>query len=410
MATYLRSSVLRSALLIATIGTVALIATHEAAAKKKTVVQLAKLVQTISPAEGFVDDPFTFDSAGSRLLYVNSNNDNQAHLVVVDALQNTRLRKVDIASFSKKPSRVEFVLDGEHFLVWGEADTEGRKTVGLVNARGKVTRTFGPAIDIVSTNYQGIEAVVVYDVQDIKKRKRGGDAQPSIRHSVGIYSVAKGKLLGKKSNLDLNGENESPDLNFRFKYWTENYTVAVGIKGGEWDRKEGQQSPDVEGWYSMPNRVFSKRLAIPNLIEHRTRLARLIKHSGKSPTVIIKHNLSGMEYVDKGVFSQVQLAEPFHHYDAQSLVTQVSGGGSVFFTMTIDPVNPDAAAARKAVKPWTDLYEYKPGDKKAVRRARMLGVGRRKHTWRASHDYWAVVPQHVGFERGGTSILLYKLD
>lgn len=410
MATSRRSRILKSALFIAALGMASSVATHEVEAKKKAVVQSAKLAQTISPAEGFIDDPFTFDSAGSRLLYVNSNSENQTRLVVVDALQNTTLRTVDIASFSNKPSRVEFALDGEHFLVWGEVDAEGRRKVGLVDPKGKVLRTFGPALDIVSINYQGNEAVVVHDVGDIKKKKRGGDGQPVIRHSVGIYSVAKGKLLGKKSNLDLNGENESPALNFRFKYWAENFTVAVGIKGGEWDRKEGQQSPDVEGWYSMPNRVFSKRLAIPNLIEHRKRLARLMKHSGKTPTVVIKHNLSGMDYVDKGVFSPIELAEPFHHYDAKSLVAQVIEGGSVFFTMAIDPVNPDAAAARKAVKPWIDLYEYTPGTKKAVRRARMLGVGRRKHTWRANHDYWAVVPRHIGFERGGTSILLYKLD
>ncbi|MBL4635114.1 MAG: hypothetical protein JKY56_14675 [Kofleriaceae bacterium] len=409
MINYRKAKIARTLLLMGAMTLFSSLVASEASADKKALVESATLAQTISPAEGFIDDPFTFDSAGSRLLYVNSNTENQAQLVVVDAVQNTILRRVDIASFSKKPSRVEFALEGEHYLVWGE-EKAGKVKVALIDSKGKIVRSFGPAVDVVSTRYQGVEAVVVHDVGDIKARKRQKDNQPVIRHSVGIYSVAKGKLLGKKSNLDLTGENESPSLNFRFKYWTENFTVAVGIKGGEWDRKEGQQSPDVEGWYSMPNRTFSKRLAIPNLIEHRQRLARLMKHSGKGNMVVVKRNLSGIDFVKEGLFSAIELAEPFHHYNAGSLVVQQSEGAEVFFTITIDPVHPDAAAERKAVKPWVDLYEYLPGTKKAVRRARMLGYGTRRYAWRANHDYWAIVPRHIGFERGGTSILLYKLD
>ena len=175
-------------------------------------------------------------------------------------------------------------------------------------------------------------------------------------------------------------------------------------------RKEDQRSPDFEGWYVMPTQTFSKRLPIADIVAHREHMERMVKYSKRSRDVVVKRNLTGIDYIENGVFTPITLSEPFHHYDPQSLVAQASSGGNIFFAMTIDPVHPDAAAARRAVTPWLDLYEYNPITKKATRRARLLPPKVRKHTWRATSTHWAIMPRHIGFDRGGTKLQLYKLD
>jgi hypothetical protein len=386
-----------------------------AMADTPTQIESAELVQTIKPSTGFIDDPFAFDNAGSRLLYVNSDTGSSAQVVVLDTLQKTELRRVSLKKFTLKPTKAQFAIDGEHFLVWSEDNKTGRQVAAVLSNKGKVLRKFGPALDIVRSTYEGQDVVVVHDVSSItakKKRKRRKKETSNegalVRHTVGVYAIATGKLIGKKTDLDLNAEDKSPSLDFTLKYWANDFTVAVGIKGGEWDAKEDQRSPDFEGHYEMPTRTFAKRLPIKNLMAHRERMARLVKFAKRSKDVVVKHNLTGIDFVADGEFSPIKLSEPFHHYDPQSLVVQAASGDSIFFSITIDPVHPDAAARRRAVKPWIDLYEYDLKRNKATRRARLLPKKGRKNAWRANSTHWAVMPQHIGFDRGGSHLHLYR--
>jgi len=185
----------------------------------------------------------------------------------------------------------------------------------------------------------------------------------------------------------------------------------VGIKGGEWDAKEDQRSPDLEGWYVLPTKTFAKRLPIANIIEHSERMMRFAKFSKKGKTVAVRRNLTGLDIIEAGKITAVSMDTPFHHYDSSSLVVQpVTRDGRIYFTMRIDPVHPDAAAKRRAVKAWLDLYELAPGATKAVRRARILPTGKRDFSWKANEHFWAVLPHHVGFERGGPHLELYELQ
>jgi len=377
----------------------------------KSPVVSAKFLRSFAPESGFVDDPFSFDRAGSRLVFVASDAGTSSEIVVVDATQRTELYRVNLSKFSLKPTRVAFAVDGEHFLVWSADAKTGKQRVGLLNNKGRVIRKVGPADDIVRTQYLGQDALVVHQVSSLKKRKtKHTEGAPLVRHTVGVYAIDSGKLLGKKTNLDLDEKDKSSALDFSFKYWAENFTVAVGIKGGVWDRSENQRSPDFEGWYDMPTATFSKRLPIADIVKHRERMATLVEHAKRSRDIIVRHNLSGIDFVNNGTFTAIELGEPFHHYDFKSLVTQVSSSGNLFFTLTIDPVNPDAAAKRRAVKPWLDLYEYEPSTKKVTRRARLLPPKSRGYSWHATDAFWAIVPHHLGFDRGGTELLLYALD
>src|SRR5688572_14398678 len=62
--------------------------------------QDAVLAQTIAPTRGFVDTPLTFDTAGGRLLYVNTDAAELCELVVFDLNTKTEVMRVDLKGFT----------------------------------------------------------------------------------------------------------------------------------------------------------------------------------------------------------------------------------------------------------------------------------------------------------------------
>jgi hypothetical protein len=135
----------------------------------------------------------------------------------------------------------------------------------------------------------------------------------------------------------------------------------------------------------------------------------LAEHDNEDEFLHVAADLSGLYLMSATGQTQIQLAEPFGHYKHDSLDYQPSTDGRFFFTMKIDPVNADAVARKKADPEYLDLYEYTVGDAKARRRARLLLTSKRKHSWRATNEFWVVVPRHIGFDRGGTELQIYKL-
>jgi hypothetical protein len=75
--------------------------------------------------------------------------------------------------------------------------------------------------------------------------------------------------------------------------------------------------------------------------------------------------------------------------------------------MTIDPVNPDAVARRKADKERVDIYRIAPGPK-AVPIGQVLTEGRR-FAWVVGEAHFAYLRKLKGFDRGGNKIEIYTL-
>jgi hypothetical protein len=85
-------------------------------------------------------------------------------------------------------------------------------------------------------------------------------------------------------------------------------------------------------------------------------------------------------------------------------------GDKVYFSLTIDPVNPDAVNRRKRDPELCDLYVFDPATTTTTRLAR-LAVAGRKLLWRVSDDgkRWAVLRRHKVYPRGGAELEVYQL-
>lgn len=368
-------------------------------------------LNSVKPANGFVDDPFLFDGAGGRVLYVNADAGDLAELRVIDLTQNAaQLVTVDISGFTTTPVDVRFVGDGDQYFVTSRKEGAAQVTAALIDSKGKALSKFGPADDIRLTTYDGQTAVVLYSRTEVtpKKTKRKKKATTQVHHSVELYTLKK-KRIGKKKVLktDLDGFVEK--LDFKVVYFMNDYTRAVGMKGGTYDAKEDQRSPDSEGWYDVMSGTFSRQVEVDNVLSHARRQRMLAEHQNEPEFLTIATDLSGVQRVDREANTAISLAEDFHHYDHTTLEYQRADDGTLFFTMQIDPVNADAVARKKADPKYLDLYELGPRSNKAKRRGRILLTDKRKMAWRATSEFWVVVPRHIGFDRGGKSLEIYEL-
>jgi hypothetical protein len=219
--------------------------------------QDAVLVQTITPPRGFVDTPLTFDAAGGRLLYVNTDAADLCELVVFDLNTKAEVMRVDLKAFTTSPLAVHDVIDGEHFLVL--ARPAAGVSAAIVDRKGAVSRKFGPATDIVRTQYDGDEAVAVYLREEVPPGKSKRRKAPVVRHTIDLFALATGKRLGKRAVVTTDLDGFSDKLDFKVNHWLSGYTRAVGVKGGEYDRKEDQRSPNVEAWFDVPRATFDRR-------------------------------------------------------------------------------------------------------------------------------------------------------
>jgi hypothetical protein len=146
---------------------------------------------------------------------------------------------------------------------------------------------------------------------------------------------------------------------------------------------------------------------ITDLIEYRQTMLARQQHE----------NASVFAYVDgEKIFrvtgaarAEIELEEPLSKYDTRTLVNQALPDGTLYFSLRIDPVHPEAARQKRADTAWTDVYVLPPGSVQAVRRARLLHAGQRDLNWRASREFLAVLPAHPAFGQGGESLHLFDL-
>jgi hypothetical protein len=368
-----------------------------------------KFVKALEPGAGFVDDAVAFDGAGARLVYAVGDAASQSSLRLVDVSQGfAELSTIDLSGVTQTPVRVDFVLGGEALLVvYRESkDDAALHAAAVVDvASGKVKRSFGPAQDVRLSSYEGEPVVVTYDVA----RTRTDKGEVVVTHSVAAFRVEDGKRVGKPAQLVADDTGFVKKLDFRLQYWRDDYLTAVGIKGGTWDRKEDQRSPDVAARLDVPQLTFAKKTPIADVTEHTRRVQIQAEHPNESSFMRVTHDLTGLEwYRGEDTPTAVVLAQPFHHYDPKSLRYQRAADGGMYFSLAIDPVNPDAVARKKADPQWLDLYRVAPGAAEATRVGRVL-MGKRTLAWVASDRHWALLPKHVGFSRGSTSVRVYEV-
>ncbi len=354
----------------------------------------ASEVVKFTGATGFIDDAIAVDD--QRVAYVVTDGSTKAelHLVTLATEQDTTL---DISAITVHP--IALRVFGARAFVVGQAE-DGSETGTLFELAPAVKRPvvykLGPATHVALITRDGRPRVAVY---------RATPIADGTRHDVAIYAVENGARLAG-GHLDLDAQNTNKQMDLRVNHWADGMTRAFGIKGGEWDRKENQRTPDVEAVYDLALGKIVERTPIADLFEQRKRYQALADVGNQLDFVRMAWDNQSVQLWRAGKPKPLELDQPLVQYDPKSLQGELDADGTAWIALKVDPVNPDAVARKKADPEYLDVFHV-GADGKAVRVARVLATGTR-HKLGALHDRFWLLERSKGFDRGGKSLTIYK--
>jgi hypothetical protein len=358
-------------------------------------------VAKFSAPAGFIDDPIATDD--TRLAYVIGDASTKAELHV--ATIGGAEQVADIASVTLHPVALRLV--GARAFVVGQLE-DGNQIAALVEIAavgkkpaGTVVYKLGPAKDITVIMRDGKPRVAVHRVSEGKA---------GTRHEVELDALETGKRISAGKPLELDASQSNKALELKVNSWTDGYTRALGTKGGEWDKKEDQRSPDVEATYDLITGKFADQKKIEDLFEQRKRFQALAEEHDKVDFLRMSWDNANVQIWHAGKPTTVTLDESITNYDPKSLLGIVQPDGSAWIALKVDPVNPDAVARKKADPEYLDVFRV-GADGKAVRKARVLGPSMRFRFGvmsDAAGKFW-LLERSNGFERGGKTVKVYQL-
>lgn len=393
------------ALLIAS-AVVVVVALSTPAAADSPPAQPAALVGAtevvkVAPAEGFVDDAIALDD--KRLAYVLTDTVGKAelHVVTLDPRQDVA---IDIATITTHPIALHFA--GSHVLVLGLV--EGQKQVAALvelaapagKKPGAVVYKLGPATNASLIVRDGKQVVALHNATP---GKSGG-----VSHQVEIYALQTGKRIALGPALELDDKNENKTLELRVNHWADGMTRAIGLRGGEWDRKENMRTPDAEATWDLVTGKYAERKAITDLFEQRKRYQVLADAAGKLDFLHMVWDNSAVQVWRAGKGRTIELDQAIQQYEPKSLQGEVEADGSSWFALEVDPVNPDAVARKKADQRYLDVFHV-GADTKATRKARVLAPAAHFRFGVGGKRFW-VIERSPSFDRGGKVLAVYDVQ
>jgi hypothetical protein len=361
----------------------------------------AQELMTLTPAAGFIDDIVGHDAA--RIAYVVADGAARAELRVVQIGCPTCAEKqqeliVDLAAITLRPLDVRLV--GNRALVIGQ-NTDGSHLAALLELGQRDATpvySLGPAAHITVITRGGKPQLAVHKVSP---------ARTGTRHDVELYALDTGKRTGAGKPFELDAADRHTKLDFQVNHWGEGQTLAIGIKGGEWNKKANMRSPDTEATYDLITGKFVETRDIADLFEQRKRYQLLAELGDKLDLVRMAWDNSAIEVWRAGRPQPVTLDQPLSLYDGKSVQGVVLADGTAWIALKVDPVNPTAIARKKADVEYLDVFRV-GADGSAVRKARVPSVGLRHRFGVIGEGFW-LLERSTGFDRGGRKLTLYRL-
>ena len=360
----------------------------------------ASEVTKLTPATGFIDDVVATDDA--RLAYIVTDGSTKAELHVLTVATSAD-QVAEISAATLHP--VALYLVGQRALVIGQLE-DGQQSAALVEIAGKkpgaIVYKLGPATHITVIARDGKQRVAV--------QRELAPTKATIKEEVAVHAIETGSKVASGA-IEIDDANLSAKLDLKINHFTDGLTRAVGVKGGTWDPKENERSPDSEAIYDIPTGKFVEKKKIADLFEQRKRFTVLHDAGTEAPRGAIKRDFlkyawdnGSIALWHDGVSKPLEVDQALNVYDPKSIQGAFTDT-SAWFALKVDPTNPDAVNRKKADPEYLDIFRITDG--KAQRKARVLAKGHRYYFGTMGDRFW-LLDRANGLERGSTALTLYK--
>ncbi len=374
-------------------------APKKAATPKATLTMSgANQLMKLPAATGFVDDVLAYDNQHLAYVIADTSTKAELHVVQLGCTKCIELKQeiiVDLSPVTLRPTTLR--LMGQRVFVVG-ATEDGNQVAALIElAQGASAPVYklGPTAHISVVMRDGAPRVAVHKTTATKT---------GTRHEVELVAIDTGKRVAAGKPFDLE-DDTNKKLDFRVNHWADGYTRAVGLKGGEWNKKDNQRGPDSEATYDLVTGTYLETKAINNVVEQRKRY-QVLADVGQSDFVRMTWDNQAVQIWNRGMPRSIELDQPIAMYDVSTLQGVVHADGTAWVALKIDPVNPDAVARKKADPEYLDIFKV-GADGKGVRKARLPAKNLRFKFGTFDQYFW-ILERSTGFDRGGRAVTIYQ--
>ena len=332
-------------------------------------------IAEIAVDDGVIHEAFAFADGGARLAYVKTDSKGRTQLHV-GAPGGGKMTTTDITSFTRDPERIVF-LDGHWFVI----ANEGARRAAVVGPTGRLENELPAFGEGVVSNVRGRSFVTATDK---------GDTPAGHAYSIVAYRPNGAQLGSKLVTIGPDG-TLAGSQGLVFVAFSGGYLQALVKKPGRYDARA-----DVRG---------GTEIAVLDILTGKTGPAKSLAHDqaflglaskraekpGLETFVRVDDDGAGLELVGPGEkVRPLTLPTKFSLYEARSLQQQPSAG-QLYFSLTVDPLNPDQVAAHHKGARVLHLFEVGLGSAAATALGEVPLDDADNYAWAAAGNKLAVL-------------------
>jgi hypothetical protein len=353
--------------------------------------------------KGFVDEPMAFSADDSRFAYIHTDAAEFAKVVVLRTDSLKPEKELKLEDPSRVARQLAFTPDGTRLvLVWADGHSGAQSAAIYDLESGKlVGKKLGPATSAAITTCG--------DEQCLALTTSKTTPQGVATHSVTAFRTKDAKRLGAgTATVQADQTLKSPPV--RLLYFEPGNLVLVGSEKGKFDKKRDIRLPDRVVRWSLLTRKELPAEQPKELLEWTKAINMRPNHPGQQRFVQVSEDLKQLLLVGQdNAIAKVSVPVTWKLYEPKSLIqTESWDGKALLFSLTIDPVNPDAVRRKKADKERLDLYRITDGTK--VSPLGRVDTGKRGFLWVVGSRHFSYLRRLKGFGRGGSEVELHKIE
>lgn len=345
------------------------------------------------PSGSFIDDPFALRDDGQAVAFITTDGATTATLHLTDVGGSD----VKVAGAPVDAVALYWLGPGRVLVVSGH---EGTEHAQVYTAAGAGKQKLGPFGQLAIATLAGKPVVVTYTRND----------KHNVEHALVAYAVDTLRPVKRRTwHEDAEGQIKEGASSVKPLWWSSGFTRLSALRAGEYDKARDIRRPDrYVQLDALTGKVVSEQ-EIGDVLGFTQ--VSLLRRDAPNRDVIahFSDDRKKLLLLDGITQSELTLARPLWKYDPATLAWQTLDDKRVALSLTVDPVNPDAVARKKADVDEIDLYEIDRQTHAATPIMHLDGEGRRS-AWRIAGHRLLLLRKDKGFDRGGVTLELYDLS
>lgn len=345
-------------------------------------------------SDGFIDDTYALRDDGKAVAYITTDGASAATLHLAEVGGKT----VDVTGAPIDAVALAWLSPTRVLVIRG---SEGSSTAQAFTAAGvDKGKPIGPFGRFAFGTVDGKRAFVTYT----RSEKHG------VEHAFAAYSVDTLKPIKKRTwREDAEGQVKQGSSSLKPLWWAEGFTVMAGLRAGEFDKARDMRRPDR---YARLD-VFAGKILSESEVQDILAFTQisLVRRDAPNQAVIVRYSDDHKKLlmIDGITEHEIVLPRQLWKYDPATLAWQTVDDKHLAVSLTIDPVNPDAVARKKADVDEIELYEVDRQSHAVRPLLHIAGEGRRSN-WQLAANRLLLLRKGKGFDRGGVALEIFDVS